>query len=543
SFALAAEVYQKWDPELAAKFGKKASEAWDFALSDPGVCQTACVVSPYFYEEENYVDDLELAAATLAETNASTALLKSAAKWGELEQVTPWMELHRARHYQYYPFVNLGHALLAQKEDTLTSGKFIRFMKQGLTALRKYAGNDPFQIGVPFIWCSNNLVVAAATQARLYRTISGDTQFAEMEASLTDWLFGCNPWGTSMICGLPANGDYPEDPHSAISDHLHQPTWGGLVDGPVYNSIYSSLLGITLRHKDSYADFQHGQAVYHDDSGDYSTNEPTMDGTASLSYLLSSLESQGTIDSRQVRESEGAIIRTHPEDKTISLLFSAHDRIEGGESILQTLRKYGIKASFFFTGDFLREQRNADFIRAVQKDGHYIGPHSDKHLLYADWKQRDALLVTREQFAADMQGNRAALLQAGISPIKANIFLPPYEWYNREVAGWCREMGLTLINFTPGTRTNADYLSPEQPGYRSSAQLMDDLLQFERKQPQGLNGSFLLIHPGTVPERKDKLYNHLDQIIRVLQKKGYRFERVDTALKGQTAPDGLSQTK
>jgi len=30
--------------------------------------------------------------------------------------------------------------------------------------------------------------------------------------------------------------------------------------------------------------------VYHDDYGDYSTNEPTMDGTASLIYLLASME-------------------------------------------------------------------------------------------------------------------------------------------------------------------------------------------------------------------------------------------------------------
>jgi endoglucanase len=31
--------------------------------------------------------------------------------------------------------------------------------------------------------------------------------------------------------------------------------------------------------------------VYHDDYGDYSTNEPTMDGTASLIYLLAAKES------------------------------------------------------------------------------------------------------------------------------------------------------------------------------------------------------------------------------------------------------------
>ena len=32
--------------------------------------------------------------------------------------------------------------------------------------------------------------------------------------------------------------------------------------------------------------------VYHDDTDDYSTNEPTMDGTASLVYLLAEKESR-----------------------------------------------------------------------------------------------------------------------------------------------------------------------------------------------------------------------------------------------------------
>ncbi len=43
----------------------------------------------------------------------------------------------------------------------------------------------------------------------------------------------------------------------------------------------------------SYKEFQNGKVVYHDDIGDYSTNEPTMDGTASLSFILSSLENDG----------------------------------------------------------------------------------------------------------------------------------------------------------------------------------------------------------------------------------------------------------
>ena len=140
--------------------------------------------------------------------------------------------------------------------------------------------------------CSNNLVVAALTQARCYYNATKDSTYLEMEAALRDWLFGCNPWGTSMICGLPAGGDYPQLPHSSITYLLNETTYGGLIDGPVDKTIYNNLRGIHLLKKDEYAPFQNGKAVYHDDMGDYSSNEPTMDGTASLSFYLSSLEKE-----------------------------------------------------------------------------------------------------------------------------------------------------------------------------------------------------------------------------------------------------------
>ncbi len=528
SFALGSEMFKKIDPAFSVLLKTKAKEAWEFALSDPGVCQTACVVSPYFYEEENYADDMELAAATLYQNSKIPEDFKSAAKWGELEQVTPWMELHRARHYQYYPFVNLGHALLAQSSDTLLARKFAGFMRQGLTSLKKYAANDPFPIGIPFIWCSNNLVVAAATQARLYRNITGDTQFLELETSLTDWLFGCNPWGTSMVVGLPANGDFPEDPHSAITYWLKQPTYGGLVDGPVSPLIFNSLLGITLHRTDSYADFQGGKAVYHDDNGDYSTNEPTMDGTASLSYLLSSLEAEGSkaAKSMVLRDKQDAIVRMNPNEKKVYLIFSAHEYGEGGSTIEKSLKKYNAKGSFFFTGDFYRNRKNGALIKQLKVEGHYLGAHSDKHLLYADWTKRDSLLVKQAEFEKDLQANFKVMQSLGIKAEDASLFLPPYEWYNKTTVSWGALLGLTTINFTPGVRSNADYTTPDMPGYRSSDQIMRDLKQFEAVNQDGLNGALILIHLGTSPLRKDKFYDKLDELLEFLTSKGYHMSKV-----------------
>jgi len=527
SFALAAEVFSETDPDFAARLQNKSLEAWQFAKSDLGVCQTACVVSPYFYEEDNYIDDMELAAASLMQITPPGEFLKEACYWGELEPVTPWMELHRARHYQYYPFVNLGHALLAQSDDPAVAEKFKALLKQGLEQLKKYAGQDPFSIGVPFIWCSNNLVVAAATQARLYRQISGDRSFETMEAALTDWLFGCNPWGTSMICGLPAGGDFPETPHSSITYLMKQTTTGGLVDGPVYQHIYQNLIGIHLLDSDEYAPFQNGKAVYHDDLGDYSTNEPTMDGTASLSFLLSSLEtgSKNSGPAPVITDSQGATIRLNPQEKKVYLVFSAHEYADGGQTIAETLRKSRIKASFFLTGDFYRNPENRELITRLITDGHYLGAHSDRHLLYADWSRRDSSLVGRQLFTDDITNNYTAMQTFGIAAENAPVFLPPYEWYNAQQVDWSRQLGLTVINFTPGIRSNADYTTPDMANYRSSETILKDIQTFEKSDPNGLNGCIILIHLGTAPQRTDKFYNRLGELLRFLKQQGYRAER------------------
>ena len=107
-----------------------------------------------------------------------------------------------------------------------------------------------------------------------------------------------------MVYGLPINADTPVDPDSAFTDIGHYAIDGGLVDGPVYTSIYKNLIGIKLYEPDEYAEFQSDLAVYHDDYGDYSTNEPTMDGTASLIYLLAAKEAE--YSSKKARPLKGA---------------------------------------------------------------------------------------------------------------------------------------------------------------------------------------------------------------------------------------------
>ena len=293
SFIAASRIFSDTDPELSNLLEQKAVKAYDIGKQFPGYCQTDPCRAPYFYEEENWVDDMELAAVQLYLATGQNEYLEDARRFGAVEPTTPWMGADTARHYQWYPFLNLGHYYLAVTEKDSDHQKFTGYLKQGLMAIEDRAKNNPFYIGVPFIWCSNNLVAAALTQCALYRELTGDSTFLRLEAAHRDWLFGCNPWGTSMIVGLPENGDFPEDTHSSPGYILKKITPGGLVDGPVYPSIFNSLKGLYLSQTDEYEMVQPGFAVYHDDYADYSTNEPTMDGTASLTYYLSKLDKEG----------------------------------------------------------------------------------------------------------------------------------------------------------------------------------------------------------------------------------------------------------
>ncbi|HMF87086.1 MAG TPA: glycoside hydrolase family 9 protein [Gemmatimonadaceae bacterium] len=288
TFALAASIYKQSDPAFAKKLQHKALSAYSLGKRFPGVCQGAPGRAPYFYEEDNWVDDMELAAAELYALTRDRKYLRDALEYASREPVTPWMGADTAKHYQWFPWHNNGHYEIWRNTNAADRKIVAEYYRKGLEGVVKRADNG-FRIGIPFIWCSNNLMASFATQAYLYRRMTGDSQFREYEQAALDWLFGANPWGVSMVIGLPHDGVFARDPHSVVAKDMQVELTGALLDGPVYSSIYKSLLGISLRDPDEYAPFNTGFIVYHDDVGDYSTNEPIMDGTANLSYLLAAL--------------------------------------------------------------------------------------------------------------------------------------------------------------------------------------------------------------------------------------------------------------
>lgn len=252
-----------------------------------------------------------------------------------------------------------------------------------------------------------------------------------------------------------------------------------------------------------------------------------------LLFILGTyLISFGSLTQKPITAFRGAIIRGDTTRRQLALVFTGDEFADGGDTIRQTLKKQGVKASFFLTGRFYRTPAFRPLIKALHRDGHYLGAHSDQHLLYCDWTKRDSLLVTQAAFLRDLRQNYQEMYEIGIAKQAAHYFLPPYEWYNETIADWTRQEGLQLINYTPGTSSHADYTTPDARNYRSSDTILESIYAFERRKPSALNGFILLMHLGTHPARTDKLYNHLPTLLNYLRQRGYTLVRVDDLLKG-----------
>ena len=281
--------YQVWKIDPRSLFAQRlltaAKEVYALGKASEGVQQGNSYGAPYRYEETTWADDMEWGAAELFRATRERQYLHDAKRYARLASSESWMGKEQTGHYQYYPFMNLGHFRLYELVDSNFRKLLARYYRDGIVRTVIAAETNPYGIGVPFIWCSNNLTVALATQCALYKKMTGDLRYDEFMGNQRDWLLGRNPWGVSMFTMIPAHGAYPKDVHLMGNSILKRQVRGALVDGPVYRRIFQSLKGVSITEPDPFAVFQDERAVYHDDIKDYATNEPTMDGTASAILL------------------------------------------------------------------------------------------------------------------------------------------------------------------------------------------------------------------------------------------------------------------
>ena len=293
AFAIAARIWE-YDADFAKRCKEAAKSVYDLGRKYEGYQQGNSYSAPYRYNEDTWNDDMEWGAAEMYLLFKDPAYLEQSKQYAlKSNTVDSWTVKDTADHYRLYPFLNFGHFVLHGLVDSEFQQLLESYYAEGIEYTLARANRNPYKIGVPFIWCSNNLATSLAAQIILYEKMAerrlSKKQAGKYNRYLTlqrDWLFGRNPWGTSMFTGIPEKGEHPREVHTSLYALKKLEIPGGLVDGPVYASIYNNLLGIHLVYPDEFAEVQNHFVVYHDDLGDYSTNEPTMDGTAGALLMM-----------------------------------------------------------------------------------------------------------------------------------------------------------------------------------------------------------------------------------------------------------------
>ncbi|MEM6378044.1 MAG: glycoside hydrolase family 9 protein, partial [Bacteroidota bacterium] len=293
AMAIGARVWKQLgtDQAFVLRLEKAAHELYRMGKKQEGYQQGNSYDAPYRYNEDSWEDDMEWAAAELFRLSKDQAYLEDAIHYAYLIKDDGWMARDTMSHYQKYPFMNMGHYALYQVAPDTVKPQLANWYRANIEKVLKRSETNAFQVGVPFLWCSSNLMVNFVTQVQLYERMTGDQQYHATMLLHRDWLFGRNPWGTTMFTGIPRNGETPLDVHLGPTVLLGDTPPGGLIDGPIYRTIHNYLKGLTLNDPDEFAEFQNDFIVYHDDIGDYSTNEPTMDGTADSIFMMALLNS------------------------------------------------------------------------------------------------------------------------------------------------------------------------------------------------------------------------------------------------------------
>jgi hypothetical protein len=309
AFALAAQVRASHDPTEARRLLDLAAQVFDAAkLRDVTRADVVTALPHSWYPESSWRDDLAWAAAELS--LAGQALDDPrAAEWLdtgtllalshlELEGGPDTLDVYDTGALA---FADLVRALRASPTatDDVSETRLLDGLRAVLEPAATRAEQDPFRSGVGYAQgdaAPRALGIVAV--ARLYRALSDDDSFVQLEASQLDWVLGANAWGISFIVGV---GDtYPRCIHhmtgNLATDRRDRPLVlrGAVVPGPDAGSSFSKGLDAPFEEmrtcpakgRDPYAWFTGHGGRFVDDVRAWQTVEPAIDMTATATLAL-----------------------------------------------------------------------------------------------------------------------------------------------------------------------------------------------------------------------------------------------------------------
>jgi polysaccharide deacetylase family sporulation protein PdaB len=192
------------------------------------------------------------------------------------------------------------------------------------------------------------------------------------------------------------------------------------------------------------------------------------------------------------------IYRGNPERMEMAFGINVAWGEEHIPDILESLRKYGVRVTFFFVGSWV--EKYPELTRQIAESGHEVGNHGFRHLHVNSLNkgQIQDLIKKNELLLKEVTGSTSTL------------FTPPYGEVNEFIAKSAGELGYTTIMWTVDT---VDWKGP------SANEIEKKVLN--NKEP----GAIVLMHP--MPATAEAL----PKIIESLKSAGYNIVPVSRVIR------------
>lgn len=198
------------------------------------------------------------------------------------------------------------------------------------------------------------------------------------------------------------------------------------------------------------------------------------------------------------------------EGKRVFLTFDDGPTKEVTPHILDILKKYNIKATFFVLGTYAK--KNPDIIKRAYDEGHYIANHGYSHKYGTIYKSADTVI---EEYNKTEEIIKDALNDESYS---SHLFrFPggshggPYENIKKQARKKLKEEGIAYLDWSA--------LTYDAIGVNSKEKILENL----KSTINGWNNVVVLMHDAA---DKQITYESLEDIIKYLQKEGYAFKNI-----------------
>ncbi|MBK8366169.1 MAG: polysaccharide deacetylase family protein [Bacteroidetes bacterium] len=185
---------------------------------------------------------------------------------------------------------------------------------------------------------------------------------------------------------------------------------------------------------------------------------------------------------------KGSLWRMDKKEPTIYLTFDDGPIPELTEWVLDVLKEYQIKATFFCVGDNI--VKNPSIFQRIKSEGHQVGNHTFNHM--KGWEVKNAMYVENTERCQELT--------------KTNLFRPPYGRIKKS------QYKILAKNYKV---VFWDVLSYDYDRLTSSKKCLDNSIKYTR------NGSIIVFHDNIKAQKNLKFA--LPQYIEHFLKLNYKF--------------------